>query len=41
VRVTFDYSDNENLVKADENDEQEVKVFHLDDKDENGEKVAQ
>jgi len=39
VKVTFNYEDNENLSKADENDDQEVKIFHLDDKDENGEVV--
>jgi len=41
VKVEFNYEDNDNLSKADENDNQEVKVFHLEDKDENGEKVAQ
>ena len=39
VKVTFDYEDNKSLSKADKDDEQEVKVFHIDDKDENGEKV--
>ena len=39
VKVEFNYEDNDNLSKADENDSQEVKIFHLDNKDENGEKV--
>jgi hypothetical protein len=39
VKVTFNYEDNDNLSKADENDSQEVKIFHLDNKDENGEVV--
>ena len=34
VKVTFDYSNNEDLVKADNNDEQEVKVYHVENKDE-------
>jgi hypothetical protein len=41
VKVVFNYENNENLSEADVNDEQEIKVFHIDDKDENGEKVAQ
>jgi hypothetical protein len=39
VKVEFNYEDNDNLSKADENDAQEVKIFHLDNKDENGEVV--
>jgi hypothetical protein len=39
VKVTFDYEDNKDLSKADGNDDQEVKIFHLDNKDENGEVV--
>jgi hypothetical protein len=35
VKVTFNYEDNEDIAKADKNDNQEVKVFHLEDKDEN------
>jgi hypothetical protein len=30
----FNYENNENLKAAEENDEQEVKVYHLNDKDE-------
>jgi hypothetical protein len=32
--VIFNYEGNEDLVQADENDEQEVKVYHLNDIDE-------
>jgi hypothetical protein len=32
--VTFDYSRNEDLVKADKNENQEVKVYHIENKDE-------
>jgi hypothetical protein len=39
VKVIFDYEDNDNLSQADGNDDQEVKIFHLDNKDENGEVV--
>ena len=39
VKVVFNYENNKNLSEADTNDEQEIKVFHIDDKDENGEKV--
>jgi hypothetical protein len=39
VKVEFNYEDNDNLSKADENNSQEVKIFHLDNKDENGEIV--
>jgi hypothetical protein len=31
--VTFDYSNNDELSEADNNDGQKVKVFHIDDKD--------
>jgi hypothetical protein len=31
VKVTFDYEDNDELSKADEIDEQEVKVFHIEE----------
>ena len=34
VEVTFDYAQNDDLKKADENSDQEIKVFHIDDKDE-------
>jgi hypothetical protein len=34
VQVTFNYEENENLVQAEENENQEVKVYHLNDKDE-------
>ena len=34
VKVTFDYSNNKDLVKADKDEAQEVKVFHIEDKDE-------
>lgn len=36
VQVSFDYSDNNKLSATDTNDEQELKVYHLDDKDDNG-----
>jgi hypothetical protein len=39
--VVFNYENNENLSEADVNEEQEVKVFHIDNKDDNGEKVSQ
>ena len=41
VKVTFDYSRNEDLVNADKNKNQEVKVYHIEDKDEEWNKVAQ
>jgi hypothetical protein len=34
VQVKFNYEENESLVQAEENDEQEVKVYHLNDIDE-------
>ena len=34
VEVTFDYAQNDDLKKADESSDQEIKVYHLDDKDE-------
>ena len=39
VKVTFDYSNDDELLEADNNDEQKVKVFHIDDKDEEWNKV--
>ena len=39
VKVTFDYSNNDELSESDKIDEQEVKVFHIDDKDEEWNKV--
>jgi hypothetical protein len=39
VKVTFNYEDNKELSKTDKNVAQEVKIFHLDNKDENGEEV--
>jgi len=39
VQVTFDYSENEELKKAEENIKQEIEVFHINDKNEDGEKV--
>jgi hypothetical protein len=41
VQVTFDYAENKKLSKADTNEEQELKVYHLDDKDANGNKVEE
>jgi hypothetical protein len=35
VKVTFDYSKNENLLEADKNENQEVKVYHIEDMDNN------
>ena len=34
VKVTFDYSNNDDLVGADKDETQEVKVYHIEDKDE-------
>jgi hypothetical protein len=31
--VTFNYEENDEFVAAEENEEQEVKVYHLNDKD--------
>jgi uncharacterized protein (TIGR02145 family) len=39
VQVTFDYSKNKELKKADQNDSQEIEIYHINDKDDNGEKV--
>ena len=41
VKVTFDYSMNKDLVKADKNKNQEIKVYHMEDKDEEWNKVVQ
>lgn len=40
MQVTFDYSRNNNLVEMEENN-QEIEIYHIDDKDENGEKVEE
>ena len=39
--MTFNYEENEELKVAEENEDQEVKVYHINDKDEDGEKVAE
>jgi Fe-S cluster assembly scaffold protein SufB len=39
VQVTFDYSWNSDLKKADKADDQQIEIYHINDKDENGEKV--
>ena len=39
VKVTFDYSNNEDLVEAEEQEDKEVKVYHIEDKDEEWNKV--
>ena len=39
VQVTFDYSNNKELKKADQDEKQEIEIYHINDKDENGEKV--
>ena len=41
VKVTFDYSKNENLLEADKNENQEVKVYHIEDMDNNWKKINQ
>jgi len=41
VQVTFNYEDNENLKQAEEDEEQEVKVYHLNDKDEEWNKIEE
>ena len=41
VQVSFNYEENEELKAAEENEEQEVKVYHLNDKDEEWEKVEE
>ena len=39
VQVTFNYEENEELLTAEQDEEQEVKVYHLNDKDEEWEKI--
>jgi len=39
VQVTFDYSRNSDLKEADKSDDQQIEVYHINDKDENGDKV--
>ncbi len=39
VKVTFDYSKNEDLLEADKNDNQGIKVYHIEDKDEEWNKL--
>ena len=39
VKVTFDYSHNEDLVKADKNENQEVSVYHIDDETNEGTEI--
>ena len=39
VQVTFDYSNNKIFKEAEASNEQEIQVYHINDKDENGEKV--
>ena len=39
VQVTFDYSRNKDLKAADKDDSQQIEIYHINDKDENGEKV--
>ena len=41
VQVKFNYEDNESLVQAEENEEQEVKVYHLNDIDEEWNKIEE
>ena len=41
VQVSFNYEENEELKSAEESEEQEVKVYHLNDKDEEWEKVEE
>ena len=41
VQVTFDYSKNKELKKAEADDSQQIEIYHINDKDENGEKVAE
>ena len=41
VQVTFNYEDNEELKQAEEDETQEVKVYHLNDKDEEWEKIEE
>jgi hypothetical protein len=35
VQVTFDYNKNNELKAADKADDQEIQIFHINDKDEN------
>jgi hypothetical protein len=37
VQVTFEYKDNEELQQA----EEDIQIIHINDKDEDGEKVAE
>ena len=41
VQVKFNYEENESLVQAEENEEQEVKVYHLNDIDEDWNKIEE
>ena len=41
VKVTFDYSGNNELLEADKDEEQSVKVYHIDDKDDAWEYVEE
>ncbi len=41
VQVSFNYENNEDLKAAEENEEQEVKVYHLNDKDDEWEKIEE
>jgi hypothetical protein len=41
VQVTFNYEDNENLKRAEEDEEQEIKVYHLNDIDEDWNKIEE
>ena len=41
VQVKFNYEDNESLVQAEENEEQEVKIYHLNDIDEEWNKIEE
>ena len=41
VQVSFNYENNEDLKAAEESEEQEVKVYHLNDKDEEWEKIEE
>ena len=41
VQVSFNYENNEDLKAAEEDEEQEVKVYHLNDKDEEWEKIEE
>jgi phosphotransferase system IIA component len=39
VQVTFNYEENDELVAAEEDEEQDIQIFHINDKDENGERI--